>query len=150
MIVVSKDHPNPGTIPRVHGFISSLHDGSINTGHQPCSHHNAAQQPHYAVAYSHHHIIEKEEVVEAVERLPVVNSQRFPFISWRHFILKEEDLDQNYLENHQAHHQTDGQNYNSQIGEHLQYFSMLYRKNQGIDKQQGKQELYKMDNQVAP
>lgn len=54
----------------IHVFISSLHNGPVNAGHQPCSHHNAAQQPQYAVAYPHHHVVEKEEVVEAVERLP--------------------------------------------------------------------------------
>lgn len=41
--------------------------------------------------------------------LPVIESQRFLFISWRQFVLKEEDLDQNHLENHQTDHQTNGQ-----------------------------------------
>lgn len=150
MIVVSKDHPNPSTVASIHVFISSLHNGPVNAGHQPCSHHNAAQQPQYAVAYPHHHVVEKEEVVEAVERLPVVESQRFVFISRRYFVLKEEDLNQNYLEDHQGDNQTDGQNYNSQVGEHVQYLSVLYRKNQQIDKQQSKQEVDKMDNEVAP
>ncbi len=54
----------------VHGFISPLHDGPVYARHQPRSHHNAAQQPHYAVADPHHHVVEKEEVIEAVERLP--------------------------------------------------------------------------------
>lgn len=51
-------------------FISPLHDGSVNAGHQPCSYNDAAQQPQDAVAEPHHHVVEKEEVVEAVERLP--------------------------------------------------------------------------------
>lgn len=114
--------------------------------------------------------------------LPVVESQRFVFISRRYFVLKEEDLNQNYLEDHQGDNQTDGQterharknnqyvylvvnpdqpfinphphrkaalHYNSQVGEHVQYLSVLYRKNQQIDKQQSKQEVDKMDNEVA-
>lgn len=40
---------------------------------------------------------------------PVVESQRFLFISRGHFVLKEEDLNQSDLEDHQADHQTDGQ-----------------------------------------
>lgn len=108
---------------------------------------------------------------------PVVESQRFLFIRWRHFILKEEDLDQNYLENHQGDHQTDGQtethkteleinqsfvclhtaatarkavlHHNSQVGEHVQCFPMQYRKNQQVGQQQGKQEMDKMDNHVS-
>lgn len=55
----------------IHGFISSLHDGPVYAGHQPCSYDNAEQQPQDAVADPHHHIVEKEEVVEAVECLPV-------------------------------------------------------------------------------
>lgn len=41
--------------------------------------------------------------------LPVVESQRFLLVSRRYFVLKEEDLNQSYLDNHQADHQTDGQ-----------------------------------------
>lgn len=54
----------------IHVFISSLHDGSVYAGHQPRSYNHAAQQPQDTVADSHHHIVEKEEVVEAVESLP--------------------------------------------------------------------------------
>lgn len=38
---------------------------------------------------------------------------------------------------------------NSQVAEHAEYPAMLYRKNQSIDEQKGKQEVDKMDNQVA-
>lgn len=40
---------------------------------------------------------------------PVVESQRFLFISGGHFVLKEEDLNQSDLDDHQGDHQTDGQ-----------------------------------------
>lgn len=39
--------------------------------------------------------------------------------------------------------------YDSQVDEHVQCPAVLYRKNQHIDKQQSKQEVDKMDNQVA-
>lgn len=55
---------------RIHVFISPLHNGPVYAGHQPRPHHNAGEQSEYAVADSHHHVIEKEEVVEAVEGLP--------------------------------------------------------------------------------
>ena len=60
----------------VHCFISSLHDGAVYAGHQPRSHHNAAQQPHDAVADPHHHVVEKEEVVEAVEGLSAEEEEK--------------------------------------------------------------------------
>lgn len=63
----------------IHGFISSLHNAPVYAGHQPRSHHNAAQQPQYAVADPHHHVVEKEEVVEAVERLPEVEEEKLCF-----------------------------------------------------------------------
>ncbi len=40
---------------------------------------------------------------------PVVECQRFVLISRGHFVLKEEDLNQNDLEDHQGDHQADGQ-----------------------------------------
>lgn len=36
-----------------------------------------------------------------------------------------------------------------QVKEHVQDPSMLYRKNQPIDQEQGKQEVDKMNNQIA-
>lgn len=63
----------------IHGFISSLHNGPVYAGHQPRSHHNAAQQPQYAVADPHHHVVEKEEVVETVERLPEEEEEKLSF-----------------------------------------------------------------------
>lgn len=147
--MVSKDHPNPCTVTGIHGFKSSLHYGSVYAGHEPCSHHHASQYSQYAGADSHHHIVEEEEVVEAVERLPVVESQRFLLICGRHFVLKEEDLNHSYLENHQADHQSDGQKYCSQVAEHDHQFSMRYRKNQHIGQQYSKEEVDKMDYQVA-
>lgn len=63
----------------IDGFISSLHNAPVDAGHQPRSHHNAAQQPQYAVADPHHHVVEKEEVVEAVERLPGAEEEKLWF-----------------------------------------------------------------------
>lgn len=54
----------------IHVFVSSLHNGSVYTGHQPCSYNNAAQQSQDAAADPHHDVVEKEEVVEAVECFP--------------------------------------------------------------------------------
>lgn len=41
--------------------------------------------------------------------LPVVEGQRFLFVCGIYFVLKEEDLNQNYLQNHQANYNADGQ-----------------------------------------
>lgn len=41
--------------------------------------------------------------------LPVVEGQRFLFVCGIYFVLKEEDLNQNYLQNHQANHNAYGQ-----------------------------------------
>lgn len=72
VVVVSKDHPNPRAVAGIQTFISSLHDGSVYAGHQPRSHHHTEQHPQNTVAQPHHHVVEKEEVVEAVESLSVV------------------------------------------------------------------------------
>lgn len=57
-------------LTKIHGFISFLHNRPIYARDQTCSHHHTAQQPQHALADSIHHIVEKEEVIEAVERLP--------------------------------------------------------------------------------
>lgn len=57
-------------LTKIHGFISVLHNGPVYARHQTCSHHHTTQQPQHAVADSNHHIIEKEKVIEAVERFP--------------------------------------------------------------------------------
>lgn len=48
-------------------------------------------------------------VMSTLKYLPVIKRQRFLFISRRYFVLKKEDLNKNYLEDHQADHQTNGQ-----------------------------------------
>lgn len=53
----------------IHGFIPSLHNGPVDAWHQPRACHNTAQQPQNAVADAHDDIVEKEEVIEAVECL---------------------------------------------------------------------------------
>lgn len=53
----------------IHGFISSLHNGPVDAWHQPRACQNTEQQPHNAVADAHYDVVEKEEVVEAVECL---------------------------------------------------------------------------------
>lgn len=52
----------------IQGFISPLHYGSVYAGHQPCSNHQAEQQPEHAGTDAHHHVVEKEKVIEAMER----------------------------------------------------------------------------------
>lgn len=53
----------------IHDFIPSLHNGPVDAWHQPRAYKNTAQQPHNAVADAHDDIVEKEEVIEAVECL---------------------------------------------------------------------------------
>lgn len=94
-----------------------------------------------------------------LSKIPVVESQGFFFICGGHFVLKEEDLHQNYLENYQSGHQTNGQaekhkrkadinwkfcllfglqtsaeeatlQYDPQVWEHAQNISVFYGKNQ--------------------
>lgn len=60
----------------VHAFVASLHDGAVYARDEPRARHNAEQQPHDAVADPHHHVVEEEEVAEAVERFPAVEEQR--------------------------------------------------------------------------
>lgn len=60
----------------VHAFVASLHDGAVDARDEPRARHNAEQQPHDAVADPHHHVVEEEEVAEAVERFPAVEEQR--------------------------------------------------------------------------
>lgn len=57
-----------GLLTSVQGFITPLHDGSIYAGHQPCSNYQAEQQPESAGAEAHHNVVEKEKIIEAVER----------------------------------------------------------------------------------
>lgn len=55
----------------VQALVAALHDGAVDAGDEPGACDDAEQQPHDAGADAHHHVVEEEEVVEAVEGLPV-------------------------------------------------------------------------------
>ena len=51
----------------VQGLVAPLHDGTVDTRDQPGAQHAARQKPQDAVAQTHDHVVEEEEVVEVVE-----------------------------------------------------------------------------------
>lgn len=66
----------PAGLTHVCTLIATLHDGSVDACNQPRAQEAADEQPGEAGTQTQQHIVEKQEVVEVVERFPADRSRQ--------------------------------------------------------------------------